>query len=92
VLTALKNRKNYGDEDWLILVSSDHGGKGTGHGGGHREPEILNSFLILHGHVVKPGKLNQQTYLVDVPMTALTHLGVAIDPAWNLDGKPVGLR
>jgi hypothetical protein len=30
--------------------------------------------------------------LVDVPVTALTHLGVTIDPAWKLDGKPVSLR
>jgi len=92
VLAALQSRKSYGDEDWLILVSSDHGGKGTGHGGGHREPEILNSFLILHGPAIKPGKLDQQTYLVDVPVTALTHLGVTLEPAWKLDGKPVGLR
>ena len=38
------------------------------------------------------GKLDEQTYLVDVPVTALVHLGVAIDPKWKLDGKPIGLR
>jgi predicted AlkP superfamily pyrophosphatase or phosphodiesterase len=92
VLAALQSRKSYDQEDWLILVSSDHGGKGTEHGGGHREPEILNSFLIVHGNAAKPGKIEQQTYLVDVPVTALTHSGVRIDPAWNLDGKPVALR
>jgi len=26
-----------------------------------------------------------------VAVTALAHLGVAIDPAWNLDGQVVGL-
>jgi hypothetical protein len=30
--------------------------------------------------------------IVDVAVTALAHLGVAIDPAWGLDGKAVGLR
>jgi predicted AlkP superfamily pyrophosphatase or phosphodiesterase len=92
LLKAVHDRKTYQDENWLILISSDHGGKGTGHGGGHREPEIFNSFLILHGQSVQPGKIAAQTYLVDVPVTALTHLGVMIDPAWKLDGKPVGLR
>jgi hypothetical protein len=29
--------------------------------------------------------------IVDVPVTALAHLGVPLDPAWELDGKPVGL-
>jgi hypothetical protein len=27
-----------------------------------------------------------------VAVTALTHLGVPIDPAWDLDGRAVGLR
>ena len=33
VLNALHNRTNYANEDWLILVMTDHGGTGTGHGG-----------------------------------------------------------
>ncbi len=33
VMTALQNRPNYTNEDWLILISTDHGGNGTVHGG-----------------------------------------------------------
>lgn len=33
VINALKNRPNYANEDWLILITTDHGGLGTGHGG-----------------------------------------------------------
>lgn len=33
VMDALQNRPNYLDEDWIILVTSDHGGLGTSHGG-----------------------------------------------------------
>lgn len=33
VLSALYARPNYANENWLILVITDHGGIGTGHGG-----------------------------------------------------------
>ena len=32
-LKAIENRDNYESEDWLIIITSDHGGYGTGHGG-----------------------------------------------------------
>ena len=91
VVAAVRARPKFADEQWLILVTSDHGGKGTGHGGGHKEPEILNSFLIVSGAAAKRGKLEEQTYLVDVPCTALSYLG-KLDPAWQLDGRAVGLK
>lgn len=33
VIKAIEARQNYDAEDWLIIVTSDHGGVGTGHGG-----------------------------------------------------------
>jgi hypothetical protein len=33
IITALQSRPNYVAEDWIILVTTDHGGIGTGHGG-----------------------------------------------------------
>ena len=92
VLDAMRARKTFDQEDWLVLVTADHGGKGTGHGGGHNVPEIRNSFVIVSGPAAQRGKLDQETYLVDVPATALAHLGVAADPKWQLDGHPIGLR
>ena len=32
-IEAIKARETYDTEDWLIIVTSDHGGIGTGHGG-----------------------------------------------------------
>ena len=92
LLAAMRSRETYAQEDWLVLVSSDHGGKDKGHGGGHSEPEITNSFVIVNGSAAERGKLTGPTYLVDVPVTALTHLGVAIDPGWQLDGRAIGLK
>jgi hypothetical protein len=33
VMAALKARPNYANEDWVVLLTTDHGGIGTGHGG-----------------------------------------------------------
>lgn len=32
-IKAIENRDTYENEDWLIILTSDHGGYGTGHGG-----------------------------------------------------------
>jgi arylsulfatase A-like enzyme len=92
LLKAIEGRPGYKQENWLILVSTDHGGRGTGHGDGHKVPEICTVFLIVSGTAAEKGKIQKQTYLVDLPVTALVHLGVKIDPAWKLDGQPVGLK
>jgi predicted AlkP superfamily pyrophosphatase or phosphodiesterase len=92
VLAALKARKTYAREDWLILVCTDHGGKGRGHSLGQKEPEVRNGFLILHGPSVRPGVIKEKTTNADVAVTALTHLGVAVQAEWKLDGRAVGLK
>lgn len=33
VINAIKSRATYDTEDWLFIITSDHGGIGTGHGG-----------------------------------------------------------
>jgi len=33
LIDAVKARAEYDSEDWLIVIASDHGGDGTGHGG-----------------------------------------------------------
>jgi predicted AlkP superfamily pyrophosphatase or phosphodiesterase len=92
LLAAVKKRESYKDEDWIIVVTSDHGGKGTGHSNGHKVPEILNSFLIVSGDSAQRGKFEEQTYLVDAPVTVLAHLGVKLEESWKLDGKARGLK
>jgi predicted AlkP superfamily pyrophosphatase or phosphodiesterase len=92
VLAAIRRRQTYAAEDWLVIVTSDHGGRGTDHSKGHQVPEIRNSFLIVSGPSAARGRLEGPVYIVDAPVTGLVHLGVELDEAWQLDGRPVGLR
>ncbi len=92
VLQALRQRETYADEDWLIVVTSDHGGQGTGHGNGQNVPEIYNAFLIVSGESARRGEFEEETTIVDAPVTVLVHLGVELDEAWKLDGQPRGLK
>lgn len=92
VLAALRARPKFSAEEWLILVTSDHGGKGLSHSNGHNVPEIRNSFMIASGPAAKRGALDETTYLVDVPATALGYLGVTPKTEWQLDGRVVGLK
>ncbi|MCE9544399.1 MAG: alkaline phosphatase family protein [Planctomycetia bacterium] len=89
VLDAVKKRKNYAQEKWLIICVTDHGGINKGHGGD--SPEERTVFLIANGPGVKPGGVSPGPGLVAVTPTALKFLGVPIKPEWKLDGQPFGL-
>ena len=92
LIESLRARPGYDDENWLVVISTDHGGRGTGHGGGHDVPEINTTFMIVSGQAASRGNIDQQTYVVDVAATALVHLGVELKPEWKIDGRPVGLK
>ncbi|MDH3292685.1 MAG: alkaline phosphatase family protein [Gemmatimonadota bacterium] len=91
LVAALAERPRYDREDWLILVSTDHGRTDAGgHGGtSHAERTI---FYLASGPSAATGVPPTAPRIVDVAATALTHLDVTIDPAWELDGIAVGLR
>ena len=49
-------------------------------------------FFLACGPTVEPGRISEAPNIVDVAVTALTHMGVTIDPGWQLDGRAVALR
>ncbi len=90
LVAAVRQRPTYSREDWLILVSTDHGRLADGdHGGDSDEERTI--FFIASGPSILKGAPDRQVGIVDVAATALAHLGIALDPSWQLDGRPVGL-
>lgn len=88
ILAAVKARPTYGDEDWLVMVTADHGHTDAGGHGGSSWPE-RQTFLIATGPTVTPGSVRHDVRMPDVAASALAHLGIAVDPAWGLDGRPI---
>jgi len=89
LLAAVEARPTRADEDWLVVMSTDHGRRADGAHGGN-SPEERTIFFLVSGASVEPSVPLHPVGVVDVPVTALAHLGIEIDPAWRLDGKPVG--
>lgn len=54
VLAALAARPTYANEEWLVVVASDHGGLGSGHGG--QSAGERASVLILNNSYLNPTK------------------------------------
>lgn len=91
LVSAVRARPSWEREDWLILVSTDHGRRADGGHGGDT-PEECTIFFIASGPSAERGTPPDTVAIVDVAATALTHLGIPLDPGWELDGKAVGLK
>ena len=90
LLKAVKDRKSFDLEDWLIIVSTDHGGSGKGHG--QNIPEHRTIFLLVAGKSAARGTIEPAPGIVDIAPTVFQHLDIPINPKWSLDGKAVGLK
>ncbi|SCF75641.1 alkaline phosphatase family protein [Streptomyces sp. Ncost-T10-10d] len=85
LLDAVTSRPTYADEDWLVVVTADHGHTPTGGHGGNT-PLERGTFVIARGKGIEPGSVRDDVKITDIAPTVLRHEGVATDPAWNLDG------
>lgn len=87
LIRAMCARPHFADEDWLVLITTDHGGRGNSHGGDSDAER--NIWLVAHG-----AKLPRERLLDEpVPQTALVpmiyaHLGIMPKPEWNPEPQP----
>ena len=85
IMSALTNRARFSNENWLLLVLSDHGK--------HDDAVEISrvTFHLVWGRDAVRGTMWPSPSIVDMCATVLTHMGVPIDPAWNLDARVEGL-
>lgn len=55
LIKAVSKRTNYPEEDWLILITTDHGGKGHSHGGYSKSERQV--FWIAYSDRIKSSQL-----------------------------------
>lgn len=88
IVGAVEQRPGYATEDWLIVITADHGHTPTGgHGGASRLER--KTFVIAKGSEFAAGSVRDDVKIADIAPTLLAHDGIARDSAWELDGEAV---
>jgi predicted AlkP superfamily pyrophosphatase or phosphodiesterase len=101
LLDAIAARDTRAEESWLVMLTSDHGGEGTSHGGITADHRAIP--LLVFGDSVAPvtyvptndvpGEMDVGFVShLDVHPTVLHHLGHPPEPDWVLDGFVRGLE
>ncbi len=93
LLEVLDERISRG-EDWLVIVTSDHGGGGSTLRGHSASSSVvdLTTFMMVRGGETVAGEI-YGSVVVDVAVTALTHLEVPLpNGEAALDGRPLAFQ
>jgi predicted AlkP superfamily pyrophosphatase or phosphodiesterase len=85
LLDAVAARDTHVPEEWLIVVTTDHGHRDEGNHGGHSDVE-RGTFILATGPDLPTGR-RDDTALVDLAPTVLCHFGVPVPP--EFDGRPL---
>ncbi|MGC4016290.1 MAG: alkaline phosphatase [Luteolibacter sp.] len=91
VLKSIRKRPQYAKESWLVILTTDHGGRGTSHGG--QSPEERTIPMIVAGKSVpKLGVSKETPGQWVVPATTFQYLGVPVKAEWGWEPGTFGLQ
>ena len=90
IIGSVKKRPNYDKENWLTIVTTDHGGINKGHGG--QTPEERTIFIIISGYNALKGTIANGPGHTAVVPTIFKFLEIPILPEWGWESKPFGLK
>ncbi|BDS15451.1 alkaline phosphatase family protein [Aureispira anguillae] len=92
ILEAIYQREANKNEDWLIIVSSNHGGEKDGTHLNASHPDVGHVLgLFRKRNMTHRGLMPVAPSLVDIVPTILDHLSVPVDTTWGLDGRSLNL-
>lgn len=93
IMEVIYNRESSSNENWLVVVGTDHGGKQNGtHGFHDNDTDVTRVFSIYRKRTVQnQGLMNYDPAIVDIVPTIFDHLSIPIDANWELDGTKVDL-
>ncbi|RYD45110.1 MAG: hypothetical protein EOP83_31000, partial [Verrucomicrobiaceae bacterium] len=84
MITAIQARPQFAAEDWLYVITTDHGGLNTSHGGQSADEREI--FIIAAGGAVPQGAVTRESIgHTAIPATVMRHLGLGIPAAWGWD-------
>lgn len=87
VLTAIAARPTFAKEDWLVVVTADHGGWERSHG--QMSTQCYTIPFIVAGRRVSQGRIPGVPHNYDAAPTALAHFGVDVSKI-DFDGQVRG--
>lgn len=90
LMGTLARRQDRAEENWMVMVVTDHGGKEKKHGGDSEEERRI--FMVISGDGLAHHEITaaeREVMIVDVAPTALRHFGVEVLGEWGFDGEAV---
>ena len=87
VLAAIAARPTFANEDWLIVITADHGGWERTHG--QRSTQCYTIPFVVAGRNVTQGRIPGVPHNYDAAPTALAHFGVDVSKI-DFDGQVRG--
>lgn len=90
VMAAINARPQVAQEKWLVVLTSDHGGNGTAHGGQSSEERTI-SLLVSGGSVNAPHLSTASPGQTAVPPTVMQYLEIPVSASWGWESPAFGL-
>ena len=76
-IEAIRNRETFDTEDWLIIITSDHGGIGTGHGKESIQERM--TFVVMNKEF---SSAIEKTPLTDAQATSIYNKAYTVASVW----------